>query len=162
MNKKILTKKGLAEIKQKLNKLLNEERPKVIEELKEARAQGDLSENADYDSARDKQAHIEAKIKEFQIILDNYEIIDDKKDGLQNDVVAIGDDVKIKNMKNNKEFHYSIVGSIEADPFENKISNESPLAKAILAKKVGETTYVYPDDSNESYKVKIIDIKKNN
>ena len=162
MNKKILTKKGLNDIKEKLNKLLNVDRPKVIEELKEARAQGDLSENADYDSARDKQAHIESKIKEFQTILDNYEIIDDKKSAFENDVVAIGDDVKIKNMKVSKEFTYSIVGSIEADPFANKISNESPLAKAILAKKVGETVYVYPDDSNDSYKVKILNIKKNN
>lgn len=159
MNKKILTKEGLKDIKQKLDKLLKIDRPKVIDELKEARAQGDLSENADYDAAKDKQAQIESKISEFQAILDDYEIIDSHKSGENN--VIIGDLVQIKNLKTNKISELTIVGSIESDPFENKISNESPLAKAILGKKKGDKLYVYPDDIFESYQVEILKIQKN-
>lgn len=156
MEKTLLTKEGLQELKIKLENLLNVERKNVIEELQAAREQGDLSENADYDAARERQAQIESKIKELQFVLDNHEIID-KKTTKDKSVVKIGDKVEIKNESTNKKETYQIVGSFETDPFENKISNESPLATALLGKKEGDVVKV---KSIEPYKVKVTKITK--
>ena len=125
-NKKevFLTKQGLEEVAVELDNLKQNVRPEVIQQIKEARAQGDLSENAEYHSARDRQGQVEARIKELEYLLDNATIIEETK----SDVVTVGSKVKIKYVADDEEEEYSIVGSTEADPFENKISNESPIA----------------------------------
>ncbi len=149
-----LTKEGLAELNEELDYLRLSKRPEVVENLKEAKALGDLSENAEYDSARSEQAEVEAKIKELEFILDNYELVgngDGKK-------VSIGEKVKILYIDDNEEDIYTIVGSTEADPFENKISNESELAKAIMGKKAGDTVSVCSEDGK--YPIKILQIIK--
>lgn len=148
-----LTEEGLQKIKEELEELKLVKRPAVIEALKDARAQGDLSENAEYDSARQEQAIVESRIKELEIMVEKAIIIKDVKTG----VVSIGNKVTIEYVEDKEKEEYSIVGSKEADPFENKISNESPIAQAILGKKEGEIVTV--DSPNGTYEVKIIKIK---
>ena len=148
----LLTSEGFLELETELNTLKSEDRPRIIEAIKEARAQGDLSENADYDAARDEQAKIEARIQELEYMLEHAKIIE-KKSG---DVVTVGTTVTVKYVDDDEEEEYSIVGSMEADPFLNKISNESPIGKAIMDKKVGDTISV--ESPNGSYDVKIVKI----
>lgn len=148
-----LTKKGLEEVKEELNELKQNVRPEVISQIKEARAQGDLSENAEYHAARDRQGQVEARIKELEYIVDNATIIEEGK----KDKVAIGSTVEIKYIDDDEDETYTIVGSTEADPFENKISNESPIAVGIMGKKAGETVTI--ESPNGSYDIKIISIK---
>lgn len=148
----LLTSEGYLDLETELNTLKSEERPRIIEAIKEARAQGDLSENADYDAARDEQAKIEARIQELEYMLEHAKIIE-KKSG---DVVGVGTTVTVKYVDDDEEEVYSIVGSMEADPFENKISNESPIGKAIMDKKVGDTISV--ESPNGSYDIKIVKI----
>lgn len=148
-----ITKKGLEELKSELENLKTVVRPEVINSIKEARAQGDLSENAEYHAAREKQGQIEARIKELEYLIENGTIIEEG----DSSEVRIGSTVEIKYIDDDDTDEYEIVGSTEADPFENKISNESPIAKAILGKKAGETVSV--ESPNGSYDVKIISIK---
>ena len=154
-NKKevFLTKEGLEELAAELDNLKQVVRPEVISQIKEARAQGDLSENAEYHSARDRQGHVEARIKELEYLIDNATIIEETT---KSDVVAVGSKVKIKYIDDDEEEEYSIVGSTEADPFGNKISNESPIAKVIMGKKKGETVTV--ESPNGNYDIKIVSI----
>ena len=154
-NKKevFLTKQGLEEVAVELDNLKQNVRPEVIQQIKEARAQGDLSENAEYHSARDRQGQVEARIKELEYLLDNATIIEETK----SDVVGVGSTVKIKYIDDDEEEEYSIVGSTEADPFENKISNESPIAKVIMGKKKGDKVTV--ESPNGSYDIKIVSVK---
>lgn len=147
-----LTNEGLENLKSELDELKNVRRPEVIEALKEARALGDLSENAEYDAARNEQAVIENRIKEIEVMLENATVITDVK----TDKVGIGNKVTIEYVEDNDTEEYFIVGSKEADPFANKISNESPIAKAILGFKVGDVRSV--DSPNGSYDVKIVEI----
>lgn len=147
-----LTAEGLEEIKKEYENLIQVKRPNVITALKEARALGDLSENAEYDAARTEQAEVEARIKELEIMLENAVIITE----VNTDVVSIGTKVKLSYVDDGEEEEYSIVGVNEADPFENKISNESPIAQAILGLKVGSTVSV--ESPNGSYDVKIMEI----
>ncbi|AOG60173.1 transcription elongation factor GreA [Spiroplasma helicoides] len=150
----ILTNEGLQELQEELNHLINVVRPQVIEELVEARAQGDLSENADYDAARNRQAEIEARIKEVETMISKAKIIEeDANANKKTGEVKLGSTVTFTNKKTNKQLKIKIVGGIEADPFEGKISNESPLAKALLGKKVGDTMEVR--ELKEPYKVEI-------
>lgn len=148
----LLTSEGFLELETELNNLKNEDRPRIIEAIKEARAQGDLSENADYDAARDEQAKIEARIQELEYMLEHAKIIEKAK----GDKVEVGTTVTVKYIDEEEEEIYSIVGSMEADPFENKISNESPIGKAIMDKKVGDTISV--ESPNGSYDIKIVKI----
>lgn len=148
--KNYLTKESLEQYKKRLTYLQEEARPLVIEEIKEARNQGDLSENAEYDAARDKQAAIENEILEIQHILENVIIIDEDTSGSH--IVKIGSTVKALNLKNKEVLTVTIVGALDADPFSGKISNTSPLAKAILGHKVAETVEV---EAAPKYKVKI-------
>ena len=148
----LLTSEGYLDLETELNTLKSEDRPRIIEAIKEARAQGDLSENADYDAARDEQAKIEARIQELEYMLEHAKIIE-KASG---DKVAVGTTVSVKYVDDDEEEEYSIVGSMEADPFENKISNESPIGKAIMDKKVGDTISV--ESPNGSYDIKIVKI----
>jgi len=147
-----LTNEGLENLKSESDELKNVRRPEVIEALKEARALGDLSENAEYDAARNEQAVIENRIKEIEVMLENATVITDVK----TDKVGIGNKVTIEYVDDNEKEEYFIVGSKEADPFANKISNESPIAKAILGFKVGDVRSV--DSPNGSYDVKIVEI----
>lgn len=151
--KVFLTQEGYDEIKEELENLINVKRPENIIAIKEARALGDLSENADYDAARNEQAEIEARIKKLEAIVENVEIIDE----VTTDEVGLGNTVKISYVDDeDDEDEYKIVGSQEADPFESKISNESPIAKALLGHKVGDVVSV--DSPNGSYEIKIIEI----
>ncbi len=149
----LLTKEGYDEIKEELNDLINVKRPANIEAIKEARALGDLSENADYDAARNEQAEIEAKIKKLETILENVQIIET----VSTDEVGVGTTVKIAYIDDEDDVdQYKIVGSQEADPFESKISNESPIAIALMGHKVGDIVSV--ESPNGSYEVKVIEI----
>ena len=150
-----LTKAGREQLQLELNHLVNFERKHVIEELQEARAQGDLSENADYDAARKKQAEVEGRIKEIEYILQNAVIADEKVTGYKN-VVKLGSKVTILDESDGIVSVYDFVGSIEADPFLGKISNESPLAMAILGKKKGDRVTIKVDNP---YDVIIEDVK---
>ena len=147
-----LTKESFQQYKDRLKFLQEVARPQVIEEIKEARGQGDLSENAEYDSARDKQAAIENEINEIQHILDNYEIIK----STNTNVVKIGSKVQIISLTNDNIQEVTIVGSLDADPFSGKISNTSALAKALLDKEVNSIIEV---EATKKYKVKILSIK---
>ena len=156
MNEKkeiFLTKEGLNELQEELKDLKENKRPEVISQIKEARAQGDLSENAEYHAAKDKQGQIEARIKELEYIIDNASIIS----GTKSSTIKIGSTVEIEYIDDKETETYKIVGSTEADPFENKISNESPIAVAILGKKVGETVSI--ESPNGNYDIKIVSIK---
>ena len=149
-----LTQQGFEELKKELDNLINVKRPANIQAIKEARALGDLSENADYDAAKNDQAEIEGRIKKIEKMLENVEIIE-KGDS---SVVSLGTTVSIKYVDDEDETdEYQIVGSQEADPFMSKISNESPIAKAIMNKKVGDRVEV--ESPNGVYKIEIIDIK---
>lgn len=150
--KVFLTQEGFNEIKEELDNLINVKRPENIIAIKEARALGDLSENADYDAARNEQAEIEARIKKLESIVENVEIIEE----ISTDEVGLGNTVKISYVDDEDEDEYKIVGSQEADPFESKISNESPIAKALMGHKVGDVVSV--ESPNGSYEVKIIEI----
>ena len=148
----LLTQSGVEKLKKEREQLINIERPKVIEELQLARSQGDLSENADYDAARTEQAQVEGRIQELEKIIENAHII--KK--ASTDKVGLGTTVKIKYVDDDEIEEYRIVGSKEADPSNNKISNESPIAKAIMNAKVGEVKKVA--SPNGEYEVEIVEI----
>ncbi len=153
-NKEIfLTKEGLEEIKEELNILKQEKRPEVIKAIKEAKELGDLSENAEYHAAREEQGILESRIKELEYMVNNATIIEEKV----TDKIRIGSTVEIKYIEEEDTDTFKIVGSIEADPFENKISNESPIAKAIIGKKAGMVATV--DSPNGKYDVEILAIK---
>ena len=147
-----LTNEGFLEIEEELNNLREVKRPAIIKALKDARALGDLSENADYDAARNEQAQIEGRIVELEKILEIAELIE-KKD---TDSVGLGTTVKIKYLEDDDVEEYRIGGSKEADPSEDKISNESPLAKAIMGAKAGEVRSV--ESPNGKYDVEILEI----
>lgn len=153
-DKVYLTDQGYLELETELNELKNVKRPAVIKALKEARALGDLSENADYDAARSEQAQVEGRIQELEKILENAHIIEKES----TDSVCLGSTVKIKYIDDDDDEleEYLIVGSKEADPSNNKISNESPLAKAIMNAKAGDICSV--ESPNGTYDVEIVEI----
>lgn len=150
--KTYLTLEGLENIEKELAELKNVKRPEIIQALKEARALGDLSENAEYDAARSAQAEVESKIAELEYVMENHEVID-KKD---NSKVSIGTKVKIEYIEDNEEEEYTIVGSKEVDPFNNCISNESPIGTALIGHSKGEVIKVASPNGN--YDVKILSI----
>ena len=152
--KVLVTQQGLEELKKEQDNLIHVVRKEVIEDLKNARAQGDLSENADYDAARDRQARVEARIQELEEMLKNVEIISESKGGKR--LVKLGSTVKILDMEDKTEETYTIVGSVEADPLNGMLSNVTPLAEAILDHKAGDVVTVEVD---EPYQVKVLDIK---
>lgn len=153
-NKKecLLTAEGYLEVENELNELKTVRRPEIIKALKEARALGDLSENADYDAARNEQAQVEARIHDLEYMIENATIIKNGK----KDKVSVGSAVTIEYIDDKEEENYLIVGSLEADPFENKISNESPIGKAIIGKKVNDIVEI--ESPKGAYKIKITKI----
>lgn len=153
MTKIYLTSEGLKELQNEQERILQVDRPKNIEELKAARELGDLSENADYDIARDNQAKIEARLRELEVMLQNVEIIEES---VGTKVVAIGTTVKIRDIKRDLIKEFAIVGSVEADPINGKLSNVAPLAEAIMDKPVGTIATV---KVAKPYDIEILDIK---
>jgi transcription elongation factor GreA len=151
-----LTEEGLKNLQDELYQLKNVDRVKNITALQEARAQGDLSENADYDAARDEQAKIEARIKEIDNILKNYKLI--KTD--TTDAVTIGKKVNVLFVNSNKEKEIYIVGSLEVDPFNNKFSNESPLGKALLGKRE-EDEFTFTSETGKEISIKVLKVENN-
>ena len=138
--KNILTFAGLKVLEDELFDLKVVKRKEVAEKIKEAREQGDLSENAEYDAAKDEQRDIETRIEEIEKILKNAEVVDEDEVAL--DVVSIGCSVRLYDIDMEEEVEYQIVGSTEADSLNFKISNESPVGSALIGRKVGETVEV--------------------
>ena len=138
--KNILTYEGLKALEDELHELKVNRRREVAQKIKEAREQGDLSENAEYDAAKEEQRDIELRIEEIDKILKNAEVVDDN-DG-DSSVINVGCTVTIKDLEFNEEMEYKIVGSTEADSLKGKISNESPVGKALIGAQKGETVEV--------------------
>lgn len=155
--KTVVTKEGYQELVNELDNMLHVVRQDVIRELQEARAQGDLSENADYDAARERQARVEARIRDLEAMIANAQIIDDNEKVKAKKTVKLGSTVRILDMDTNSEETYTIVGSVEADPLNGRLSNLTPLAMALLERKVGEVVTV--TQIEEPYKVKILEVK---
>lgn len=153
-NKVYVTEEGLKALQDEYDHLVHVVREEVKSELADARSLGDLSENADYDAARDKQSQVESRIIELESMLQHYELIDTKHGSKK--IVHIGSTVKLEFLDTKETMKYTIVGSTEADPLNGKLSNETPLAQAILDCRVGETVEV---NVAKPYKVIIIDIK---
>lgn len=156
MSKKhLLTQSDFDALTKEFRNLIDVKRPEIIAQLQEARAHGDLSENADYDAAKTEQGNIEKRINELQNILSNYQII--RKDKSSIDEVIISSIVTFKNLSTNEESTIEITGSEGANPWEGKISNESPLALALIGRKVGDEVEILGLDS--TYSVKILKIE---
>ena len=146
VNKIELTKEGAENLEKELRHLIDIDRPEVIEALQAARSQGDLSENADYDAARTKQAEIEGRIKEIENILANVKIISEKTKAKG---VVLGSTVTIKDLSDDTVETYTIVGTVEANPLKGLVSNVSPLGRAIIVSV----------HANKEYKVEILKIE---
>ena len=153
-----LTKEGLKELQTELESLKGPGRIAIAEKIKEASSYGDLSENAEYDEAKNEQALLEARVIELDRMIKNVQIINEK-DASNKKVVTIGSHVTLANNKDKAVATYAIVGSIEADPLNGKISNESPVGKAILQKKEGETVEVITPAGKIKYTIKKIQHK---
>lgn len=149
--KNILTYAGLQKLEEELHDLKVNKRKEVAGKIKEAREQGDLSENAEYDAAKDEQRDIEARIEELEKILKNAEVV--VEDEAETDKINIGCKVKVFDMEFDEEMEFSIVGSTEANSLKGKISNESPVGRALIGAKIGDTVSVESPSGEMEYKV---------
>ena len=149
--KNILTYEGLQKLEEELQDLKVVKRREIAQKIKEAREQGDLSENAEYDAAKDEQRDIEARIEEIELILKNAEVVVEYEVDL--DKISVGCKVRILDIEFDEEFDYSIVSTIEADPDDDKISIESPVGKALIGKKVNDIVKVDIPHGVVEYKV---------
>lgn len=147
--KVVMTYDGLKKMEQELENLKTVRRKEVAEKIKEARGQGDLSENAEYDAAKEEQGEIESRIVQLENLLRNAEVIDE--DVLKMDVVNLGSKVTVLDVEFDEEMEYTIVGSTEADPMNGRISNESPLGMALLGQKVGATVMADTPDGEVAF-----------
>lgn len=152
----ILTYDGLKKLEEELDYLKSVKRPEVAEKIKQARAFGDLSENSEYDEAKNEQAFVEGRIATIEAMLRNAQVIDEED--ITVDKVSVGCTVKVYDEEFKENVEYTIVGSTEADPVNNKISDESPIGKALIGKKVGETVTV--EVPAGIIKLKVIEIHK--
>jgi transcription elongation factor GreA len=152
----LLTKQGYDKIVSEHEELVSVKRKEVSERIKEAISYGDISENSEYDSAKNEQAELEERIHKLENMMRKAKIIDESK--MNNDRVGIGLKVKVKLIETKEEFEYIIVGSTEADPFEGRISNESPVGEALLGKKKGEKVEIQVLEGIKHYQ--ILDIYK--
>lgn len=153
--KNLLTREGLRALEDELQELKVNKRQEVAQKIKEAREQGDLSENAEYDAAKDEQRDIESRIEEIEKILKYAEVADE--DEIEQGVVNFGSEVSVLDISLDEVNTYKIVGSTEANILEGKLSNESPLGMAILKRRVGETITVEAPSGNFEYR--ILDIR---
>ncbi len=151
----LMTLDGKENIKNELNKLITETRVEITNRIQIARSFGDLSENSEYQSAKDEQAFVEGRIKELQRMLDNSKIIDSSK--IDVDEVSLGKKVTFKELPDEEEETYEIVGAVEANPSKGKISNESPIAEALIGKHVNDEVKVTLPNSDVIL-VKIISV----
>ena len=158
MKKNILTYEGLKKYENELEELKVNKRQEVAQKIKEAREQGDLSENAEYDAAKDEQRDIEARIEELEKLLKNAEVVDE--DEVDLDKISIGCKVKILDVEFDEELEYKIVGSTEANSLKGKISNESPVGHALMGRMVGDLVEVETQVGTIQYKV--LEIQKSN
>jgi len=149
--KTVLTVEGLKKLEEELHELKVVRRKDVAGKIKEARGQGDLSENAEYDAAKEEQAEIESRITLIEKMLRNAEVIDEED--LDGDTVGIGSTVKVFDVEYDEEVEYTIVGSTEADPIGGRISNESPLGAALLSRKVGDNVIVDAPQGQMKYQI---------
>lgn len=156
--KNILTYEGLRKLEEELEDLRVVRRKEVADKIKEAREQGDLSENAEYDAAKEEQREIEARIEEIEKILKNADVVDE--DEVDVDTINIGCKVKVYDVEFEEELELRIVGSTEASSLQGKISNESPVGKALLRHKVGDVVEVETQAGVVEYK--ILEIQKSN
>jgi len=154
--KTILTHSGLKQFQDELENLKFVRRKEVAQKIKEAREQGDLSENAEYDAAKDEQRDIEARIEEIEALLKNVEVVTD--DDVTSNVVSVGSLVKVRDLEFDEDMEFSIVGTAQADSLKGKISNESPLGAALIGSKKGKTVTVTTDAGE--FKYKILSVKK--
>ena len=150
----ILTKEKKEELEAELAELKGPRRKEVTLKIKEARAQGDLSENAEYSAAREEQGHIEGRIEEIETILKNVQIIET---GIDEGVIKIGSTIRLAvtyaGEDEEEEIEYTIVGSTEADPRHGRLSNEAPLAQQLIGKKAGEKVSIPFDGSFDEYRI---------
>ena len=153
-NKTVVSAEGLRQMEEKLKYMTTVRRAEVAEHLSIARGYGDLSENAEYDEAKDEQAKLEADIVELENALRNVEVIDDN---VSTDAVNVGTTVKVLYLDDGEEEEFTIVGARESDPMNNKISNESPVGSALLGHKKGEVVTVEAPDG--AYELRIVDIR---
>ncbi len=151
VEKKMITSQGLQKLEDELTHLKVVSRKEVADKIKEAREQGDLTENAEYDAAKEEQREIEARIEELEELLKNVEVVDE--DEVDVDTVNVGCEVRVHNGANDKEVTYKIVGSTEANALKGKISNESPVGRALIGRKVGEKAVVELATGSVEYKV---------
>ena len=149
--KTVLTYEGLRKIEEELEYLKVVKRKEIAERIKEARGQGDLSENAEYDAAREEQAKMETEILVLEKMLRNAEVIDDNE--VSSDVITVGSTVKLFDEDFEEEVEYTIVGSAEADPVEGRISNESPVGRGLLGHKSGDTVVINAPQGEVVFKV---------
>ena len=154
--KNILTYAGLKKYEEELADLKVVTRREIAQKIKEAREQGDLSENAEYDAAKDEQRDIELRIEELEKLLKNAEVV--VEDEIELDKISVGCEVKVYDVEYEEEMDFRIVGSTEANSLQNKISNESPVGRALIGKRVGETVVVETQAGEIEYKV--LDIKR--
>ncbi|TMM01008.1 MAG: transcription elongation factor GreA [Actinobacteria bacterium] len=155
MKEVILTPDGYKKLQQEIQYLSTEKRRDIAERIRVAREFGDIAENAEYDSAKNEQAHLEARIAVLEERLKNARVVTRKE--IKSGEVSVGTKVRLRDVKANKTVEYHIVGSAEANPAENKLSNESPVGKAIMGRKKGETVEVAAPRG--TLKFKIMDIK---
>ncbi|MFC4618097.1 transcription elongation factor GreA [Camelliibacillus cellulosilyticus] len=153
--KHYMTAEGKEKLEQELYQLKTVRRKEVVERIKVARSFGDLSENSEYDAAKDEQAFVESRIAQLEQMIRSAVIIED--DASDPDTVSIGKSVTFKELPDGDEESYMIVGSAESDPFDGKISNDSPMAKSLIGKKLGDEVTV-PTPGGE-LRVKIIEVK---
>ena len=149
--KNILTYEGLKKLEDELQDLKVVKRKEVAQKIKEAREQGDLSENAEYDAAKDEQRDIEARIEELEKLLKNAEVVVEEE--IELDKISVGCMVKLLDVEEDEEMEFKIVGSTEANSLQNKISNESPVGRALLGRKAGETVDVETQAGVIQYKI---------
>jgi len=152
----VLTYEGLEKLESELEYLKTMKRKEIAEKIKQALAFGDLSENSEYDEAKNEQAQVEGRIVQLENMLKNAKIIDEED--INTDIVSIGSKVKVLDMEFNEEVEYTIVGSTEANPSQYKISDESPVGKALIGQKVGDVVDV--EVPAGSIKLKILSIAK--
>lgn len=158
MKKNILTYEGLKRYEDELEELKVVKRKEVAQKIKEAREQGDLSENAEYDAAKDEQRDIEARIEELEKLLKNAEVVDE--DEVDLDKISIGCKVRILDIEFDEELEYKIVGSTEANSLKGKISNESPVGSALIGHKAGDLVEIETQVGVIQYKV--LEIQRSN
>ena len=147
----VVTSLGLKKLEEELEHLVVVRRKEIAENIKQARDYGDLSENSEYDEAKNEQAVVEARITQLETMLKNVKVVDETE--IANDVVSVGSTVKVLDLEYDEEMSYQLVGATEANPVEGKISYESPLGKALMGAKTGSEVIVNAPDGDLKYKV---------